>query len=196
MHVIPIRYDLCYLLIDFFCCFWEPNISTSLQTSFVLCRVFVKSHGGNSLSEIGLSSVAEESVSAVRHIGVQHDGYLTPDIVKVKEHDDKPVDWKKDTSEKQMQLVSQLDNHASSRPVSLTSFQFPAGIPPSKQGTLNIFPICYNNTDFSVYVLCLIFGTKIYGFHITHMLSKGIVAFFNFRCFILDVCVKHMNHTT
>ncbi|KAJ0087507.1 hypothetical protein Patl1_08914 [Pistacia atlantica] len=111
----------------------EYSLVHHVKTSFVLCRVFLKSHGGNSLSEIGLSSVAEESVSAVRHIGVQHDGFLTPDIVEAKEQDDNAVDRKKDTPEKQMKLVSQLDNRASSRPVSLTHIQFPAGIPPNEQ---------------------------------------------------------------
>ncbi|KAJ0024888.1 hypothetical protein Pint_08744 [Pistacia integerrima] len=106
-------------------------LNVELTTSFVLCRVFLKSHGGNSLSEIGLSSVAEESVSAVRHIGVQHDGFLTPDIVEAKEQDDNTVDRKKNTPEKEMKLVSQLDNR--SRPVSLTHIQFPAGIAPNEQ---------------------------------------------------------------
>ena len=50
-----------------------------LQASFVLCRVAFKPPSRSSISENGLSSCAEESVSAVRHIGIQHDGSLTPD---------------------------------------------------------------------------------------------------------------------
>lgn len=39
----------------------------------------------------GLSSCAEETVSAVRHIGIQHNGFLTPDILEAKIHEDKSV---------------------------------------------------------------------------------------------------------
>ncbi|XP_044475366.1 NAC domain containing protein 52-like isoform X4 [Mangifera indica] len=103
---------------------YEYALVHHIKNSFVLCRVFVKSPGGNRLSEIGLSLVAEESVPAVRHIGVQHDGFVTPNIVEAKENDEKYVDRKND---------SQLDNYASSRPVSHPCFQFPAGTPPDKQ---------------------------------------------------------------
>lgn len=50
-------------------CLLKPYIF--LQASFVLCRVFVKSHGRNSTSENVLNSCAEESASAFRHIGIQ-----------------------------------------------------------------------------------------------------------------------------
>ncbi|XP_044475359.1 NAC domain-containing protein 79-like isoform X2 [Mangifera indica] len=112
---------------------YEYALVHHVKNSFVLCRVFVKSHGGNNLSEIGLSSVAEESVSAVRHIGVQNDGFLMHNIVEAKENDEKHDDRNNDISEMQIKLVSKLDNHASSRPISLPCFQFPAGTPPNKQ---------------------------------------------------------------
>ncbi|KAF2324353.1 hypothetical protein GH714_012759 [Hevea brasiliensis] len=54
--------------------------------------------GGNSISENMLSSCAEESVSAVRHVGIQHDGFLTPDIVEAKVHQSSTVDRKNDLS--------------------------------------------------------------------------------------------------
>lgn len=44
------------------------------QASFVVCRVFAKPRGRNSISEHAFSSCAEESIATVRHIGIQHDG--------------------------------------------------------------------------------------------------------------------------
>ncbi|XVF64096.1 hypothetical protein PTKIN_Ptkin09bG0139800 [Pterospermum kingtungense] len=81
-----------------------------LKASFVLCRVFVESRAVNSVSENVLSHCAEESVSAVRHIGTQHDGFLEPKI----NGDD---------------FTKELDDPIATRPVSVTSFEFPSGIP-------------------------------------------------------------------
>lgn len=53
--------------------------------------MFFKSRSGNSILDNGLSSYAEEAVSAVRHIGIQHNGCLTPDILEAKLHDDNSV---------------------------------------------------------------------------------------------------------
>ena len=50
------------------------HVFVYLQASFVLCRIFAKSRPRNTISENGLVSCAEESVAAVRHIGIQHDG--------------------------------------------------------------------------------------------------------------------------
>ncbi|CAK9135345.1 unnamed protein product [Ilex paraguariensis] len=60
--------------------------------SFVLCRVFVKPRRGNNVSEQGLSSCGEESVTAVRHIGVQYDGTIKSLIGEDEVHDDNSVD--------------------------------------------------------------------------------------------------------
>ena len=60
------------------CYFHESDCLYHLQASFVLCRVFVKPRAGNSVSENVLNSCAEESVSAVRHIGTQHG--IPPDL--------------------------------------------------------------------------------------------------------------------
>lgn len=54
--------------------FCISHLHTFLQASFVVCRVFVRSRGPNSISEHALSSCAEESIATVRHIGIQHDG--------------------------------------------------------------------------------------------------------------------------
>ncbi|XP_040999119.1 NAC domain-containing protein 6-like isoform X2 [Juglans microcarpa x Juglans regia] len=69
----------------------EYALPDHLKASFVLCRVFFKSCSGNSILDNGLSSCAEEAVSAVRHIGIQHNGCLTPDILEVKMHEDNSV---------------------------------------------------------------------------------------------------------
>ncbi|XP_054789994.1 NAC domain-containing protein 72-like [Prosopis cineraria] len=53
-----------------------------LKASFVVCRVFFRACHKNSVSENGLSSCAEESFSAVRHIGIQHDECVLPDIIE------------------------------------------------------------------------------------------------------------------
>ncbi|KAK2660260.1 hypothetical protein Ddye_006793 [Dipteronia dyeriana] len=103
---------------------YEYELVDHVKANFVLCRVFVKSRSGNSVSEIGLSSGMAESVSAVRHIGVQHDGSLTSDFVEAKLHDGNIIDGR---------FVSQQDNHVMQRPVPVDSFQFPVGTPPSEQ---------------------------------------------------------------
>lgn len=87
-----------------------------MQASFVLCRVFVKSRAGKSVSENVLSFCAEESVSAVRHIGTQHDGFLTTDNLEPKINGD--------------DFTKELDVPIGTRPVSVTSFELPSGIPP------------------------------------------------------------------
>lgn len=55
-----------------------------LQASFVLCCVFARSYCRNSAVEVGPSSLVEESVSTVRHIGIQHDGIVTPEFADSK----------------------------------------------------------------------------------------------------------------
>lgn len=70
----------------------------------VLCRVFVKSHCGNNISDHRLGSCGEESILAVRHIGIQHDGTLVSDTHKDKTHDDKCIDKKKEFSYSPMGL--------------------------------------------------------------------------------------------
>ncbi|GMN35121.1 hypothetical protein TIFTF001_005092 [Ficus carica] len=59
-----------------------------LRASFVLCRVFVKSRPTISISENWLVTSAEESISAVRHIGIQHDGDNISDSNDENEVDD------------------------------------------------------------------------------------------------------------
>ncbi|PON94216.1 NAC domain containing protein [Trema orientale] len=49
------------------------------QASFVLCRVFFKPRTRNSISGSGFFFSAEGSISAVRHIGIQHDGSVIQD---------------------------------------------------------------------------------------------------------------------
>ncbi|KAJ1436744.1 NAC domain [Sesbania bispinosa] len=67
--------------------------------SFVLCRVYLKPHQKKSPSEIGLSSLAEESVTAMRHIGTQLDGHVGSDGVEAKACGDNSVDRKNEVSE-------------------------------------------------------------------------------------------------
>ncbi|XP_022777328.1 NAC domain-containing protein 83-like [Durio zibethinus] len=85
------------------------------EASFVLCRVVVKSRAGNSVSENVLSSCAEESVSAVGRIGIQHEGFLTTETVETKINCD--------------DFTKELDDPIVTRPISVASFEFPSAIP-------------------------------------------------------------------
>ncbi|CAN1164001.1 NAC domain-containing protein 54 [Linum perenne] len=57
---------------------YEYALLDHSKASFVLCRVFVKARLGNCLSDNIVSSCAEESVSTLRHIGIQCDGISDP----------------------------------------------------------------------------------------------------------------------
>ncbi|KAJ9186763.1 hypothetical protein P3X46_002300 [Hevea brasiliensis] len=105
---------------------YEYSLNDHVKASYVLCRVFFKSRGGNSISENMLSSCAEESVSAVRHVGIQHDGFLTPDIVEAKVHQSSTVDRKNDLSRYAMRLSTELGDQVTTTPISDGSFQFPS----------------------------------------------------------------------
>lgn len=56
---------------------YEYSLIENIKASFVLCRVFIKSRSVRSVSDIALSSCAEESVGTVRHIGIKRDGSIT-----------------------------------------------------------------------------------------------------------------------
>ena len=105
-----------------------------MQPSFVLCRVFSKSRHRNNAAESGLSSCAEESDSAVRDIGIQHDGYVIPDAVDAKTGDDSSVDRKNEISVYPLRSVSELDEHQfMAAPVTVTTYQCPPSTPGSQQ---------------------------------------------------------------
>ncbi|CAI9115809.1 OLC1v1016810C1 [Oldenlandia corymbosa var. corymbosa] len=55
--------------------------------SFVLCRIFLKSHTQNSLSEHMISSCGDGSVASVRHVGVQCDGNVKSVVSKAQSHE-------------------------------------------------------------------------------------------------------------
>lgn len=62
-----------------------------MQASFVLCRVFLRSHLVHNLSEhIVVSSCGDDSIGTVhRSVGVQFDGTATSMIAESKMHDNK-----------------------------------------------------------------------------------------------------------
>lgn len=70
--------------------------STCVQASFVLCRVFIKSRYRNNLSEHVFSSYGEETVAAVRHVGIQCDGTAVS-VTESKMHDENTVDLENDS---------------------------------------------------------------------------------------------------
>lgn len=108
------------------------------QASFVLCRVFARPCCRNSASEIGPSSWAEESVSAVHHIGIQHDGFVTPDVVEAKVCDDRSVNRKEETSVYPLRCIDKPDDHqVLTAPVSAATFQRSVSLQGSQQ--VNIF---------------------------------------------------------
>ncbi|XP_039052487.1 uncharacterized protein LOC120194162 [Hibiscus syriacus] len=97
------------------------NFFTIPRLLFVLCRVFFKSRARNSVSE-NVLSCAEDTVSAIPHIGNQHDGFLRPDTLEVEINDDN--------------FNKELDNPIASTPVSVASFKFPSSIPPDPPNDL------------------------------------------------------------
>jgi hypothetical protein len=52
----------------------------------------------------------------VRHIGIQHDGYLSPDTVEAKMYDDKSVDTNSEIPKYPRQLISERDNQVMTGP--------------------------------------------------------------------------------
>ncbi len=125
----------------------RPYVFVELQASFVVCRVFAKSRAGNSISDNGLSSCAEEGVSAVRHIGIQHDEYFTSDTVEAKLHDDNSVDRNSEIPRYPMQLVGELDDPAMTRPISVASLPFRSGMQPMEPVTYK--HLSYPNSNIS-----------------------------------------------
>lgn len=95
--------------------------------AFVLCRVFVQSSAGNSFPKKNLT-IAKESVSEVRHIGIQHDGFLLPNLVDAKVQVDESIDGKSDASGYPSKLNSELDDPAMTGPVSAATFECLSGI--------------------------------------------------------------------
>ncbi|XP_022768733.1 NAC domain-containing protein 67-like isoform X3 [Durio zibethinus] len=95
---------------------YEYALPHHLKASFVLCRVFFKCR----VSENVLSSCAEESVSALPHIDIQHD--LRPDILESESNGD--------------DFTKELADPIATRPVSLASFEFPSGNPPDTPNDL------------------------------------------------------------
>lgn len=96
---------------------YEYALVDRVMASFVLCRVVNKPPRKNSLSEIGLSCCAEDS-SAVRHVGVQHDGCVGSDVVNaVVCADDKFVDIENEIAENPIRCGGEHDDRAA--PVSV-----------------------------------------------------------------------------
>ncbi|KAL7262193.1 hypothetical protein ACSBR1_000549 [Camellia fascicularis] len=102
------------------------------KASFILCRVFVKSHSRNNVSENVLSSCGEESVATVRHVGIQHDGTFTSGIGETIVHDDNSVDRKNEVSRFPVGLVSEQDDQMTAGAVALAGVQLPLSRQPSE----------------------------------------------------------------
>ncbi|XP_057973598.1 NAC domain-containing protein 72-like [Malania oleifera] len=109
----------------------EYALAGHSQAPFVLCRVFVKSCGGNNTSEHVLSSCAEESIGTVRHIGVQHDGFITPDTVEAKTCLNDCVDQKNGDSLCPTQQYGEINGQVAAGSVSGSGFPYSLGIPPN-----------------------------------------------------------------
>lgn len=107
---------------------FEYALVDHLKASFVLCRVFVKSPSGNNASDHVISSCGEESVSAVRHVGIQHDGTATSDIVEANVHGDNSVDTKNEIPKISARLLSELDDQVMTHRGFVADFNFPLGI--------------------------------------------------------------------
>ncbi|KAG9160922.1 hypothetical protein Leryth_008736 [Lithospermum erythrorhizon] len=88
----------------------EPLTQNLILASFVLCRVFIKSHNVNNLLEHALSSCAEETVATVRHVGIQCDGTDESAIAEAKADDEFLHDYDNGASNFSRRLISELDD--------------------------------------------------------------------------------------
>ncbi|XP_028772567.1 NAC domain-containing protein 71-like isoform X2 [Neltuma alba] len=114
---------------------YEYALVDHLKASFVICRVFSKACHKNSVSENGICSCAEESFSAIRHIGIQHDGYVPPDMVETQMRGDGSIDRKIPVSP--LTPPSELDdNQIAAASASVATFQCCAG--PQDSQTENV----------------------------------------------------------
>ncbi|KAJ4840847.1 hypothetical protein Tsubulata_027781 [Turnera subulata] len=130
---------------------YEYALVDRVKASFVLCRVFVKSRGGKSISDNVLSSCAEESVAAMRHVGVQHDGALTPDSAEAKMYHDNDVDQKSNLCK--YSASRELQERDTMTPISVGSVQFPLDIQLDEQArtseaTADMFLVSILEEDF------------------------------------------------
>ncbi|KAM2868779.1 hypothetical protein FF1_016802 [Malus domestica] len=114
-----------------------------VKAAFVVCRIFVRSGSGNRISDHGLSSCAEESACTVRHIGIQHDGFHTPNISKNEKHGDTSVPRKNEMSKYPLRLDRDLDDRVMTGPVSISRIQPNEQVPASVLGGSN--PILLDN---------------------------------------------------
>lgn len=71
----------------------------------------------------------------MRHIGIQHDGYLTPYTLEPKMHDDNHVNRNQEIPKYPMRSVSELDDQVMPGPVSVDSFPLPSRAQPREQVT-------------------------------------------------------------
>ncbi|GAA0160163.1 hypothetical protein LIER_16780 [Lithospermum erythrorhizon] len=89
---------------------YEYDLIDHFKASFVLCRVFIKSHNVNNLLEHALSSCAEETVATVRHVGIQCDGTDESAIAEAKADDEFLHDYDNGVSNFSRRLISELDD--------------------------------------------------------------------------------------
>lgn len=87
------------------------HASAFVQASFVLCRVFIKSHHRNNLSGHVNSFNGEETIATVPHVGIQFDGSAAL-ATGSKMHDENTIDQENDVSKLPSGLVTDLNGHA------------------------------------------------------------------------------------
>ncbi|KAK6938663.1 NAC domain, partial [Dillenia turbinata] len=105
---------------------YEYSLPHDQKVSFVLCRVFVRSRCKNSVSEHVISSCAEESVAAVRHIGTQYDGGVTSELAEVEGKDDDAFNGENRRFEDGTN--SAINNLITGGPISVAGLQFSSSI--------------------------------------------------------------------
>lgn len=107
-----------------------------MQASLVLCLVVNKPRHKKSASKIGLSSRAEESIPAVRHISIQHDGSVTSDGIEAEVGDEGSVNGRNDIVN-QLRCADGKDDHqVITSPVSDATVQGHLGPQGSHQVTI------------------------------------------------------------
>ncbi|PHU20778.1 hypothetical protein BC332_11929 [Capsicum chinense] len=90
---------------------YEYALAGHPMASFVLCRVFIKSHHKNNLSGHIFSSYGEETIAMVRHIGIQYDGTAAL-VTDSKMHDENTIDQENDVSKLPGGLATDVNGQA------------------------------------------------------------------------------------
>lgn len=115
----------------------------------------------------------------MRHIGIQYNGYLTPDTLEPKMHGDNHVNRNQEIPKYPMRSVNELDDLVIPGPVSVDRFPFPSGVQPREQVTY-------------LYISLVLMKGKEYIFSMSHFISLYALHTGLHLCWILCSSAAHV----